>query len=117
MPQLTRRQRRVVLVLHLGSSIGWLGAAAAYLALGVAAGSSDEADTVRAAWLSVEITGFVLVPLSIASVVTGLAIALGTPWGLVKHYWVLFSFGVTVLAAAARSAPGDGRRRSDIPGV
>jgi hypothetical protein len=31
----------------------------------------------------------VIVPLSFASLGTGLVQALGTPWGLLRHYWVL----------------------------
>jgi hypothetical protein len=36
--------------------------------------------------------------LALAALVTGLVMALGTPWGLFRHYWVLISLGLTVLA-------------------
>src|SRR5438093_10643665 len=53
---------------------------------------------VRAAYLATEmITWFVIVPLAFASLLTGLIIALGTPWGLFRHYWVLISLALTVL--------------------
>ena len=32
------------------------------------------------------------------ALVTGLVIAIGTPWGLVRHYWVLIAFGLTSFA-------------------
>lgn len=40
----------------------------------------------------------VVVPLAIASLVTGLVMSLGTRWGLFRHYWVLISLVLTVLA-------------------
>lgn len=38
----------------------------------------------------------VIVPLSIAALLTGLIQALGTRWGLFRHYWVVLKFFVTV---------------------
>jgi hypothetical protein len=35
-----------------------------------------------------------------ASLATGIVISLGTPWGLFRHYWVLISLGLTILATA-----------------
>jgi hypothetical protein len=40
----------------------------------------------------------VIVPLTFASLLTGLIVALGTPWGLFRHYWVLVKFMLTILA-------------------
>ena len=39
-----------------------------------------------------------LVPLAHASLLTGVAISLGTPWGLFKHYWVLTKLAITLVA-------------------
>ena len=41
---------------------------------------------------------FVLVPLAVASLLTGLDQALGTKWGLFRHYWVLAKLLITVVA-------------------
>jgi hypothetical protein len=71
----------------------------AYLALGVAAVTSEDPQTVRAAWIAMELTGwFAILPLAVASMVTGLVMALGTKWGLFRHYWVVFSFVLTTVA-------------------
>jgi hypothetical protein len=40
----------------------------------------------------------VLVPLSFASLLTGIVQSLGTEWGLFRHYWVLFKLLITVFA-------------------
>jgi hypothetical protein len=96
---MTPRLRKFALSVHLTFSIGWIGAVVAYLALGVAAANSQDVRTVRAAWTAMELTGwYVIVPLAIASLLTGLVMALGTKWGLFRHYWVLISFGLTTFA-------------------
>ena len=41
---------------------------------------------------------FVILPLSLASLMTGLVQALGTAWGLFRHYWVLFKLLLTAVA-------------------
>lgn len=37
-------------------------------------------------------------PLAIASLVSGVVQSLVTPWGLFRHYWVIFKLGITVAA-------------------
>jgi hypothetical protein len=91
--------RRFALAVHLTFSAGWIGAVVAYLALGIAAVTSQDEETVRAAWIAMEMTGwFAILPLAVASLLTGLVMALGTKWGLFRHYWVLFSFALTTFA-------------------
>ena len=52
----------------------------------------------RAAWSAMELTGwFVIVPLTLDSLLTGLVQSLGSPWGLFRHYWVLFKLLLTVV--------------------
>lgn len=40
----------------------------------------------------------VLVPFAVASLLTGLIQSLGTPWGLFRHYWVVFKLVLNLLA-------------------
>jgi hypothetical protein len=91
--------RKFVLTVHLTVSVGWIGAVAAYLALGVSAVISQDAQTMRAAWIAMEVTGwYAIVPLALAALLTGIIMALGTPWGLFRHYWVLISLGLTIFS-------------------
>jgi hypothetical protein len=91
--------RKLALAAHLTFSIGWIGAVSSYLALGVGAVTSHDARMVRAAWVAMELTGwYVIVPLALASLLTGIVMALGTRWGLFRHYWVLFSLVLALLA-------------------
>jgi hypothetical protein len=96
---LTPRLRKLALTAHVTSSVGWLGAVAGFLALAVAGLTSQDAQTVRAAYLAMELTGWsVIVPLSFASLLTGLVQSLGTEWGLFRHHWVLFKLAINVFA-------------------
>ena len=91
--------RKFALTTHLTFSVGWIGAVLAYLGLGVSAVVSDDTRTIRAAWTGMEVTGwYVIVPLALGSLVTGLVMALVTKWGLFRHYWVVFSLGLTLFA-------------------
>ena len=91
--------RKFALTAHVVSSVGWLGSVAAFLALSIAGLTSADAQLVRSAYLAMQLTGwFVIVPLSIASLLTGLVQSVGTTWGLLRHYWVLFKLLIAVLA-------------------
>lgn len=91
--------RKLALTAHVTVSVGWLGAVVAFLALAVTGLASQDAPTVRGAYLVMEATGwFVLVPLSVASLATGLISTLGTPWGLFHHYWVVAKLVINVFA-------------------
>lgn len=91
--------RRFVLTTHLTASLGWLGAVVAFLALSIAGVSSGDAQTVRAAYLMMELTTwYVIVPFCLAALLTGVVESAGTPWGFFRHYWVITKLGLTVVA-------------------
>jgi hypothetical protein len=92
--------RKFALTAHITSTIGWLGAIIGVLALAIAALTSRDVQMVRGSYLAMELTGwYVLVPLCLASLATGLVMSLGTPWGLLRHYWVLVKFLITIASA------------------
>jgi uncharacterized membrane protein len=96
---LSGRARSVVLTAHIVVSVGWLGAVAAFAALAVVGLASQDAQRVRGVYLVMEPVGwFLLVPLAVASLLTGLAQSLGGAWGLFRHYWVVFKLLINVLA-------------------
>jgi len=97
---MTPRLRKFALAAHVASSVGTLGAVAGFLALAITGLTSVDAQTVRAAYLAMEmIAWYVIVPLVLASLLTGLVQSLGTTWGLFRHYWVLVKLLLTVLVA------------------
>jgi hypothetical protein len=96
---MTPRLRKFALAAHITLAVGWIGAVAGYIALDVAAATSQDAQTLRACYLAMElIAWYVIVPLALASLLIGLVNALGTPWGLFRHYWVVFKLLLTVVA-------------------
>ena len=93
--------RKLTLTTHVTSSVGWVGAALVFLALAAIGISSQDEKTVRGAYLVMAPAGwFVLVPLAHASLVSGIALSLGTPWGLIRHYWVVFKLVITLFSTA-----------------
>ena len=91
--------RKFTFTTHITSSVGWLGAVLAFLALAVIGLTSEDEATVRGAYLVMAPAAwFVLVPLAHASLLSGIAISLGTPWGLIRHYWVVLKLLITAFA-------------------
>ena len=96
---MTARLRKFMLTAHVTFSVGWIGGVVAYLTLGVAAVIGQDVQMVRAAWIGMELIGwFAIVPLALASLLSGLVMSLGTKWGLFQYYWTLISLVLTILA-------------------
>ncbi len=91
--------RRLALAAHVVSSVGWLGAVAVFLALAVAGLASNDAQMARASYQVMDmVTWFVIVPLCLASVLSGFASSLGTTLGLFRHYWIVVKLVITLPA-------------------
>jgi hypothetical protein len=121
--------RKAVLTAHVVTSVGWLGAVVAYLVLDLTAVTSGDPDVSRAAFVAMELVVVsAVVPLALASLVIGVVNALGTSWGLFRHWWVVVKLlltsvatvvlllqvpGIRSMAEAARSGTDPG----DLPGT
>jgi len=91
--------RKFALTAHVTSSVGWVGAAVVFLAVAVVGLTSQDDLTVRGAYLVMKPAAwFVLVPLALLSLLTGIVMSLGTTWGLFRHYWVALKLLITVLS-------------------
>lgn len=89
--------RKLALAAHLTCSVGWLGAVAAYLTLDLTVATAQKPQVLRAAWVAMGlVTSWAIVPLAFASLLTGLVMAVGTRWGLFRHWWVLISLMLTL---------------------
>jgi hypothetical protein len=100
-PVMSPGVRKLALSAHVVVSVGWLGAVAAFLALAIA--GVVVTDGVRAAGFGVSmalIAWWVIVPSSVASLVTGIVQSLGTHWGLVRHHWVIIKLLMNALGSA-----------------
>ncbi|HET6859811.1 MAG TPA: DUF2269 domain-containing protein [Streptomyces sp.] len=102
MKPLPRPARRAILVAHVTVSVAWLGLTVGLLALGVTAYTTASASTTQAAYSAMKVfSDWLLVPVALLSLVTGLVLSLGTPWGLAKHRWVWTKFWLTLVTGAA----------------
>lgn len=89
--------RKLGLILHIVASVGWLGAVAAFFVLAVSGLRSSDPHMVLSVYPALDLIGWrLIVPMSVASLLTGMIQSLGTEWGLFRHYWVLLKFIVSV---------------------
>lgn len=99
---MTPRNRKIVLTAHIAVALGWLGAVAGFLALSIAGLTSQDPEVIRGNYVAMDqISRFVIIPLSFATLATGLFQALGSQWGLFKNYWISIKFSLAVFAIFA----------------
>lgn len=98
---MTPRSRKWLLVAHIVVSVGWLGAILPYLAIAAAGFTSQSSQQVRAAFAAMSFLGWnILVPLSVAALVTGLVQSLATRWGFTRYWWILAKLALTIASVA-----------------
>ena len=87
--RLSPHVRKPLLFLHVITSVGLFGEVWVLVVLNVTALTADDGEPARAAYRLMSVLVFAGgIPLSMAALVTGLVLALGSHWGLVRHAWV-----------------------------
>ncbi|MGW0826003.1 DUF2269 domain-containing protein [Streptomyces sp. NPDC002845] len=100
--KLSRRSRRAFLVVHVSASASWLGLTLGLLALGATAATTASAVTVEASVRAMKLfADWLLLPVAFLTLLTGLVLSLGTPWGLARHRWVYTKFWLTLATTTA----------------
>jgi uncharacterized membrane protein len=113
--------RRAVLTLHIIASVALLGDSAGFLAVATRAATTDDPALAHSSYELLAMFSVVFgIPLSMLSLVTGVALGLGTKWGVFRHAWTTIKLGLilsVVLAGALVIGPsteimrsGDGGR-------
>jgi hypothetical protein len=98
MKQLSRPVRRATVVVHVAVSVGWLGLTVGLLALGITGFTTGSPGMAAVAYRAMKIFGdWLVLPVALLSLLSGLVLALGTPWGLARHHWVLTKFWLTLI--------------------
>lgn len=88
--------RKALLAVHVIVAVGWIGLDLCLLVLAVTGAVTGDPLLRRAAYLTLGLLGGTLIiPVSVAALVTGITLAAGTRWGLVKYRWVLVSLLLT----------------------
>lgn len=98
-PMASPSLRKLLLTIHLFAAVGWIGTIVAYIAVNFAALTSSNDTVVRGAFLILKpMLIYSITPLAVTALITGVVLALVTPWGLLRHRWVVASLWLTGLA-------------------
>lgn len=90
-------RRKLLVVLHVLTSVSGVGAALSVLLLLVGAASTeDTAGQDTALWLAERGEYYVGIPLLTLALLVGILAALYSPWGLLRHTWVLKKLVLTL---------------------
>lgn len=93
--------RKFALTVHVATSVGLLGAVTSFLLLALVGLQTPDPALLRGVYLTMNLLAqVVILPLAIAALLTGTIQACGTPWGLLKHYWVVAKLVLTAFATA-----------------
>lgn len=103
--RLSPRLYKFLLTAHIIVSVGWLGIVAAKLVIGI--GSVSSAATAAATVRAMTALDIAFPLVAIPTAVTGVALSLGTRWGLLRHYWVATKVVLTVAVIATAVGIGD----------
>lgn len=95
---LKRPARRAALAVHVIASSAWLGLSLGLLALSAAAVTTGSAAVVEASYRSMAVfTNWLMLPVALLTLLSGVLLSLGTPWGLARHRWVWTKFWLTLV--------------------
>ncbi|MEU9096611.1 DUF2269 domain-containing protein [Streptomyces sp. NPDC048361] len=98
MKHLRRPARRCWMVAHVAVSVSWLGLTIGLLALGITACTTHSPAMTEAAYQAMKVFGdWLVVPIALASLGTGMVLSLGTRWGVARHHWVWIKFWLTLV--------------------
>jgi len=96
---MTTKLSKSILTFHILFSVGWMGAVAVFMALAITGIASHDSELAKASYLAMEVSSwYVIVPFCLLAFITGIIQALGTKWGLFKHYWILTKLILTIAA-------------------
>jgi uncharacterized membrane protein len=113
MNAMSRSVRRAVLTAHIVVSVGLLGDSAGFLAVAVQAATTTDPAVAEGSRETMQMFSVVFgIPLSVLTIVTGVALGLGTKWGVLRHPWVMAKLGLIVsvmLVGALVIGPSGGR--------
>jgi hypothetical protein len=95
--RLPRRARDAVLTAHIVMAVGLLGDSAGYLAVAIRTSTLDDPALVHDSVKTLNMFSLVFgIPLSFGALFTGLALGLGTRWGVFKYPWVTAKLALVV---------------------
>lgn len=101
---LSVRARNAVLSVHIIVAVGLLGDSAGFLAVAVRGATTDDPALADSSYELLRMFSYVFgIPLSFATLITGIILGLGTTWGVFRSPWVAAKLALilTVIAVGA----------------
>jgi cytochrome bd-type quinol oxidase subunit 2 len=91
------RLRKTVMVIHVVGSVGLLGSVATLLLIAIIAATTNDAQLADSAYrlMQAETMAFGI-PLSFISLLSGIALGLGTRWRVLRYWWTALKLGAIV---------------------
>ena len=97
--KLTPTAYKLLLLLHIVVSVGWLGLNVGNLTLAITGLTTGDPTTQHAAFGAMHLVGgTLLIPVSLLALVSGVLLGMYTRWGLVRYRWVAVKLTLTVIA-------------------
>jgi uncharacterized membrane protein len=87
---------KFLLAFHIIVSVGWLGTAYSKFILELAAMMANDPDISKTIYTTMKNLSIAFPILAIPTIITGVLLSLCTKWGLIKYYWVLAKFVLSV---------------------
>lgn len=97
--RLTPTARKWLLLLHVVTSVGWLGLNVGNLTLAVTGTLTDDPATQHTAFGAMYLVGGpLLIPVSLLAYASGILLGFYSKWGVLRYRWVLVKFVLTTIA-------------------
>ncbi|HZS21367.1 MAG TPA: hypothetical protein VFA63_10305 [Pseudonocardiaceae bacterium] len=97
LPRLATRPRAIVRAVHVLASIGWFGLVVVMLVLSAAALTTDGGPSPHFPYQLMDQIASPMIPITaVATLVTGVALSVATPWGLLRHWWIVVKLVLTL---------------------
>ncbi|WP_438486749.1 PDR/VanB family oxidoreductase [Streptomyces sp. S186] len=98
--RLSARGRKLTLALHIASSVGWMGLSMSMATLALIGYLTTDPGIAKGAYYAMYVFDETTVSIvSLVSGVTGVLLGCGTPWGLLRHWWVLVKWALALSVA------------------
>nr|CEL17482.1 Flavodoxin reductases (ferredoxin-NADPH reductases) family 1; Vanillate O-demethylase oxidoreductase [Kibdelosporangium sp. MJ126-NF4] len=95
--QVRPKARKALVATHVIASASWVGITATIVAMSVVAMTTRDAEVMLVTYRLMESFDLTLLPwANFASTLSGIAVGIVTPWGLVRYYWVAIKLAISV---------------------
>jgi hypothetical protein len=104
MRRLSPAVRKLTLTVHVAAGVGWLGVHAVLILLAATGLTTGDETLLDAVYVTAGEVVWLVFPFAAISLASGLVLALGTPWGLIRHVWVTAKLVINVAMLAVSGA-------------